>query len=87
MVLTEKQKSILRCVWIGHERGALIDLDELLSLLPYRTTKASIQFSIRILIKKGVLQRDELATRTDDKYRRRLLSLTPHGSAVIKLLK
>lgn len=87
MVLTEKQKSILRCVWIGHERGNMVDLDELLSLLPYRTTKASIQFSIRILIKKGLLQRDELGTREEDKYRRRRLSLTPHGTVTVKMFK
>ncbi|MCJ8601000.1 hypothetical protein MWH03_00200 [Klebsiella pneumoniae] len=87
MILTEKQESILRCVWIGHERGSLVDLDELLSLLPYRTTKASIQFSIRILIRKGLLIRDELGTRKEDKYRRRRLSLTPHGTVMVKLMK
>ncbi|MEX6155967.1 hypothetical protein AB6G46_23925 [Providencia hangzhouensis] len=45
MTFTEKQKMIIRVIWIGHERGNPVDMDELLELLPYKTTKQSMQFS------------------------------------------
>jgi hypothetical protein len=53
MILTDKQKDILRTIYLGHDRGHLLDLDELLEVLPYKTTKQSMQFSLRALIKKG----------------------------------
>lgn len=40
MTLTDKQKDIIKTINLGHERGHLLDLDELLEVLPYRTTKA-----------------------------------------------
>ncbi len=52
MTLTDKQKDIIKTINLGHERGHLLDLDELLEVLPYRTTKQSMQFSLRALIKK-----------------------------------
>ncbi|MBG2734590.1 hypothetical protein F1517_22125, partial [Klebsiella oxytoca] len=51
MTLTDKQKDIIKTINLGHERGHLLDLDELLEVLPYRTTKQSMQFSLRALIK------------------------------------
>ena len=54
MTLTDKQKDIIKTLNLGYERGHLLDLDELLEVLPYKTTKQSIQFSIRALIKKGI---------------------------------
>lgn len=53
MTLTDKQKDIIKTINLGHERGHLLDLDELLEVLPYKTTKQSMQFSIRALVKKG----------------------------------
>lgn len=57
MTLTDKQKDIIKTLNLGYERGHLLDLDELLEVLPYKTTKQSIQFSIRALIKKGLVKR------------------------------
>ena len=54
MTLTDKQKDIIKTLNLGYERGHLLDLDELLEVLPYKTTKQSIQFSIRALIRKGI---------------------------------
>ena len=54
MNLTSKQKDVIKTLNLGYERGHLLDLDELLEILPYRTTKQSIQFSLRALIKKGL---------------------------------
>ncbi len=53
MTLTDKQKDIIKTLNLGYERGHLLDLDELLEVLPYKTTKQSIQFSIRAPDKKG----------------------------------
>ncbi len=47
MTLTDKQKDIIKTINLGHERGHLLDLDELLEVLPYRTTKQSMQFPAR----------------------------------------
>ena len=55
MILTTKQKNIIHTLWLGEERGNPLDLDELLELLPYTTTKASMQFSLRALINKGLV--------------------------------
>lgn len=61
MTLTDKQKDIIKTINLGHERGHLLDLDELLEVLPYKTTKQSMQFSIRALVKKGGWWRKECA--------------------------
>ncbi len=66
MTLTDKQKDIIRTLSLGHERDELLDLDELLELLPYTTTKQSIQFSIRILIKKGLVEKHGIRQRATD---------------------
>lgn len=39
MNLTSKQKDIVKTISLGYERGHLLDLDELLEILPYRTSK------------------------------------------------
>ncbi|MCV5296738.1 hypothetical protein OFC42_33710, partial [Escherichia coli] len=57
MTLTDKQKDIIKTLNLGYERGHLLDLDELLEVLPYKTTKQSIQFSIRALIKRGLVEK------------------------------
>ena len=59
MNLTSKQKDVIKTLNLGYERGHLLDLDELLEILPYRTTKQSIQFSLRALIKKGLVEKHD----------------------------
>lgn len=86
MTLTDKQKDIIKTLNLGYERGHLLDLDELLEVLPYKTTKQSIQFSIRALIKKGLVEKGHTRQRTDNRYHRRTLGLTTLGRAKAKLL-
>ena len=86
MTLTEKQKDIIKTLNLGYERGHLLDLDELLEVLPYKTTKQSIQFSIRALIKKGLVEKGHTRQRSDNRYHRRTLGLTTLGRAKAKLL-
>ncbi|EGZ7945808.1 hypothetical protein NY941_004571, partial [Escherichia coli] len=70
MTLTDKQKDIIKTLNLGYERGHLLDLDELLEVLPYKTTKQSIQFSIRALIKKGLVEKGHTRQRSDNRYHR-----------------
>ncbi|WP_452124659.1 hypothetical protein [Escherichia coli] len=86
MTLTDKQKDIIKTLNLGYERGHLLDLDELLEVLPYKTTKQSIQFSIRALIKKGLVEKGHTRQRIDNRYHRRTLGLTTLGRAKAKLL-
>ncbi|HGY7601012.1 TPA: hypothetical protein ACNTJ6_005248 [Escherichia coli] len=86
MTLTDKQKDIIKTLNLGYERGHLLDLDELLEVLPYKTTKQSIQFSIRALIKKGLVEKGHTRQRSDNRYHRRTLRLTTLGRAKAKLL-
>ncbi|MDW1402110.1 hypothetical protein [Klebsiella pneumoniae] len=87
MTLTDKQKDIIRTLNLGHERDELLDLDELLELLPYTTTKQSIQFSIRTLIKKGLVEKHGIRQRATDGRQRRVLGLTAIGRAKVKLMR
>ena len=86
MTLTDKQKDIIKTINLGHERGNLLDLDELLEVLPYKTTKQSMQFSIRPLVKKGLVEKGMCRQRGDSGYHRRTLGLTALGRARAKLL-
>ncbi|ELD1608228.1 hypothetical protein HVX40_24330 (plasmid) [Escherichia coli] len=86
MVLTDKQKDIITTLNLGYERGYLLDLDELLELLPYKTTKQSMQFSLRALVKKKLVEKGECRARDGLGYRRRTLALTAFGRARAKLL-
>ncbi|CDL80989.1 hypothetical protein [Xenorhabdus szentirmaii] len=86
MDVTEKQKMIIRTVWIGMERENPVDMDELLEMLPYKTTKQSMQFSIRALIKKGFVIKGGLRKRSaGGAYNRVVYKLTDLGSAVAKM--
>ncbi len=55
--LTRKQVAILDVIMRGAEDGGLIDMDTLLEKLPYETTKDSMQFSIRYLIRRGLVEK------------------------------
>ncbi len=87
MVLSEKQKMLLLTVWLGHERSQLLTLDEVLELLPYKTSKQSLQFSIRCLIKRHLMEKGDCqqSEPTIGQYKR-LLGLTALGRATVKRL-
>lgn len=72
MNLTVKQISIMRVIAAGNagevenSDRSRVDLDQLLDRIDYETSKASIQFSIRSLIKSGMI------VKSDDRRRGRL---------------
>lgn len=80
--LTVKQIQILQTInqhWLTHRQE--IDVDQLLESLPYQTTKQSMQFSIRALIKKGVILKCECEVRRG--RQRRILKITDHGKRLL----
>jgi DNA-binding MarR family transcriptional regulator len=86
MQLTNKQVQILNVLVKGEgvdAQGALIpaDLDQLLERLDYKTTKASIQFSIRALIARGLIAKAGMENRRGRK--RVLLAPTETGKSLV----
>lgn len=72
--MTPKQIEIMRCILRGNAEGDFLDLDELVEALPYVTTKQSLQFSIRALVKHGLVEKKEGEIRRQ--RRRRVLAPT-----------
>lgn len=60
--MSRKQFQILEAVQAGVD-GDYVDMDQLLAALPYQTTKQSMQFSIRALIRRGLIGKLPLETR------------------------
>lgn len=54
---TRKQVEILETIRKGAPDGDFLDMDMLLEMLPYETTKQSMQFSIRALIRRGLIEK------------------------------
>lgn len=80
--LTIKQIQILKTIyqhWDTHRQE--IDVDQLLESLPYQTTKASMQFSIRSLIKKGLILKCECEVRRG--RLRRVIKVTQFGKTML----
>ncbi|MET2951326.1 hypothetical protein ABXV18_24900 [Vibrio owensii] len=61
MQLTRKQREILQIIVNGNvndeERYCDVDLDQVLERISYKTSKESLQFSIRSLIKKDMVEK------------------------------
>jgi hypothetical protein len=81
MNLTIKQIEIMKVVVAGATAGAVVDIDQLLERLPYKTTKASLQFSLRAVERHGLIDRSFAEHRRE--RLRRLIAPTELGRAVI----
>lgn len=75
--LTLKQVNILETIMKGDGSGGFIDLDQLLERISYETTKQSMQFSIRALIRRGLVEKKPRELRRGRK--RVVYSLTPQA--------
>lgn len=75
--LSAKAFEIMRVVIRGNPDGSWTDLDQVLERLTYKPTKESIQFSIRALIKRGLLEKKDQEERRG--ATRRLLAPTAKG--------
>lgn len=57
MHLTVKQIELLHVIAAANPDASACDLDQIIERINYETTKASIQFSIRALIKHGLIEK------------------------------
>lgn len=83
--LTEKQIEILKLVVKGNSDGSFIDLDQLLERLSYKPSKAALQFSLRFMAERGLLEKKALENRRGSA--RRIYSCTAKGYNEYKGLK
>lgn len=77
MKCTAKQREIMCALIKGNPDGTFLDIDQLLEVISYETTKQSMQFSIRALVKHGMIDK------TEGEYRRSRIRtvLVPTGLA------
>lgn len=57
MQLTTNQTEVLLTIAAGNKDGSPTDLDEILERLSYHPTKAAIHFTIRSLIRRGLIEK------------------------------
>lgn len=75
--LTWKMVEALKVISNEENDHAPQTLDEVLSKLPYKVTKQAFQFTLRALIKRGLVRKLKRVKR--DKKSRRMLQITPIG--------
>lgn len=81
MHLTTKQIELLSTIGRRNPDGSALDLDQLIERLPYHPSKQSVQFSIRALIARGLIQKDAPEKRRS--RTRTLISLTETGQMMV----
>lgn len=79
--MTTKQTMLLKTLRKVNADGGFLDIDQVVETLPYETTKQSLQFSLRILINHGLVEKKGTEKRRD--RRRVLLGLTEKGYRMI----
>jgi DNA-binding PadR family transcriptional regulator len=84
MNLTAKQKAILALVVHGNKDGTPIDLDQLIERVPYSPTKESMQFSVRAMVNKGLIEKGGIEPRRG--RGRRIITATDLGKHWAALL-
>lgn len=63
MHLTAKQIELLRVIAAGNGDASPADLDEILDRVRYETSKQSLQFSIRALVDRGIIEKKGIQKR------------------------
>lgn len=61
--LTQKQLEILSAVMRGDDDGGFADLDQVMERLSYAPTKDALQFSMRFLVKRKLVEKKGLQIR------------------------
>lgn len=82
VILTPHMREVMRVVIRGNSDGSFCDLDQVIDRVSYHTNKAAIQFVIRNLIAKGML--NKLGRETRRNRSRVVLTATPEGYAEMK---
>lgn len=77
MRLTTIQLDLLSLIQKGNDDGSLIDLDQLVERAAHKPTKDAMQFSVRALVGRDLIEKVGYENRRD--RRRVLFRLTPLG--------
>lgn len=77
MNLTQKQRALLEVIARGNKDGSKVDMRQLTDLLPYKPSLESLHFSIRALVKHGLIEKMPLEKR--EGRLKRPLQVTPLG--------
>jgi DNA-binding MarR family transcriptional regulator len=81
--ITKKQILLIAAISEVNEEGGFTDIDQILENLEYRTSKQSLQFSLRALIKNGFAEKRGLECRRGQS--RVVISLTKRGYEIAQL--
>jgi predicted transcriptional regulator len=57
MQLTDHQRDVLEVIFRGNPDGTFVDMDQILERIQRRTTKQSMQFTLRSLITKNLIMK------------------------------
>lgn len=79
MHLTAKQVELLNVIARGNGPKEPADLDEILDRIRYETTKQSLQFSIRALVNRGLIEKKGVEKRRG--RQRQVIGATDLGHA------
>lgn len=77
MRLTDKQIELIRVIGRKNTDGSYADIDQILERLNYKTSKQSLQFSLRALSEHGLIERIPKVKRRNQS--RTLIALTALG--------
>jgi repressor of nif and glnA expression len=75
--LTAKQLELMRVITAANDDGTPCDMDQILERIRYHTTKDSLQFSLRVLIDRGLVKKLGIEKRRG--AARRLITVTDEG--------
>lgn len=84
MRVTKKQYLLINVIGTTNDDGDFLDIDQILDKLPYETSKQSLQFSIRALVKNGFAEKRGLEERRGQS--RIVISLTKEGYRLAQLV-
>lgn len=73
-----KQISILKVISKRNDDGSDVDMDQILDRLDYKTSKQSLQFSLRALVEHGMIEKSGMEKRRGRK--RVLFGMTDLGN-------
>jgi len=82
--VTKKQYLLINVIGTTNDDGDFLDIDQILDKLPYETSKQSLQFSIRALVKNGFAEKRGLEERRGQS--RIVISLTKEGYRLAQLV-
>lgn len=81
MRLTTKQLALMRVLIEKNQDGSFQDLDQIVGKVSYRPTKQALQFSIRALVKHGLIKKLPMENRRG--RIRTVIQATDKGLAVM----